>query len=153
MQLEHQGLRLRLRYPWADATLEEEIRTVAEYLRVATPMGFGMGETIYWTLTFTLAHRAPVGTLDAMSRQRTQDELWDRWSRRQDTMDRAADQCSQALRGVDSYVDPSSGRSTELPGGYGQAWTNGLGEYIVSDDPTYDPNLTTNASWTPMRRE
>jgi DNA-directed RNA polymerase subunit RPC12/RpoP len=212
MQLTQQGLRMRIRYPWGDISLEEEIRTVAEYVRVS--MGFGMGETVYWTLGYTLAHRTPAGSLGQMailcdavyrslqwnaqwratvqqisqmmvqnriqqmnqvgaaarqiarsqsqigdmiwegyqSRQRTEDAMWDRWSQRQNTMDRLADSYSQAIRGVDAYVDPSTGRSVEMPGGYRQAWTNGLGEYILSDDVNYDPNLGTNVSWTEMPR-
>jgi hypothetical protein len=29
----------------------------------------------------------------------------------------------------------------ELPCGYGKAWTNNLGEYVLSADPNFNPNL------------
>jgi len=41
----------------------------------------------------------------------------------------------------------------ELPGGYRQAWTNSLGEYILSDDPNYNPNIGSNVNWTEMPRQ
>lgn len=71
------------------------------------------------------------------------------WNR-QRSLDHSAEQFSQAIRGVDGYYDPTTGRNVELPGGYRQAWTNSLGEYILSDDPNYNPNIGSNVNWTEM---
>ncbi len=39
----------------------------------------------------------------------------------------------------------------ELPMGYDRAWINERGEYIVSEDPNYDPNIGTTLHWREMR--
>jgi len=86
----------------------------------------------------------------------TNDEISDMvmssWRQRNAVYDRLADQFSQTIRGVDEYVDPNSNQKVELPSGYDRAWTNGLGEYILSDNPNFDPNVGSNQNWTPLRR-
>ncbi|MBN1834074.1 MAG: hypothetical protein JW896_18395 [Deltaproteobacteria bacterium] len=66
--------------------------------------------------------------------------------------DRMGENISEAIRGVDSYIDPTSDYTPELPGGYDHAWSNGLGEYIVANDSLYNPNLNSNMNWTEMER-
>ena len=68
-------------------------------------------------------------------------------------MDRAADSYSQSIRGVDAYHDPTSGRAVELPGGYKQVWTNGLGEYLLSDEAGFDPNIGSTINRTLLPRQ
>jgi len=41
--------------------------------------------------------------------------------------------------GVDTYMD-TGGQQVELPTGYDQVWSNGQGEYIVTDNTLFDPN-------------
>jgi len=53
--------------------------------------------------------------------------------------DRLAKQFDQTIRGVQTYVDPSTKESVELTSGYKQYWTNGQGEYILSDDASFHP--------------
>jgi hypothetical protein len=71
---------------------------------------------------------------------------------RQATMDRISNNFSQTIRGVDQYFDPNQGQNIELPSGYNQAWSNPLGEYIVSDDPNFNPNVGSNLSWTTLNK-
>jgi hypothetical protein len=73
---------------------------------------------------------------------------WDR----QKTMDRISSQFSQSIRGIDEYYDPNKGYGVELPGGYNHAWTNALGEYIVSDDSFFNPNIGSSQNWEQMKR-
>jgi hypothetical protein len=40
----------------------------------------------------------------------------------------------------------------ELPSGYGHAWANNLGEYILTEDPNFDPNVQSNLHWEPMQQ-
>jgi len=40
-----------------------------------------------------------------------------------------------------------------VPGGYDHAWANALGEYIVTDDPNFNPNLGSNSNWEPLSRQ
>ncbi|MBI2193821.1 MAG: hypothetical protein HYU36_17735 [Planctomycetes bacterium] len=86
----------------------------------------------------------------------TQNEISDiimkSYEERQAAYDRISTNFSQAIRGVESFRDPVGERSVELPSGYGRAWANGLGEYIVSDDPSYNPNEGTNQTWRVMEK-
>ncbi len=70
------------------------------------------------------------------------------WHTRQQAEDRAGREFSEYIRGTENYNDPSSGNSVELPGGYDRAWTNSLGEYILSNDAGFNPNQDSNQNWT-----
>lgn len=70
------------------------------------------------------------------------------WNARQQAEDRASREFSEYLRGSENYNDPVSGPQVELPGGYDHAWTNAAGEYILSNDAGFNPNLHSNSDWT-----
>jgi hypothetical protein len=72
------------------------------------------------------------------------------YQNRQATYDRISENFSQTIRGVDSYYDPIEQRPIELPSGYNNAWTNSLGEYILSDDSSFNPNVGLNLNWQRM---
>ncbi len=80
------------------------------------------------------------------------DSMMASYYERQAVMDRLATSWSQAIRGVDEYHDPFRGSGVELPGGYRHAWANALGEYILTDDPFFNPNLGSNLNWEPLER-
>jgi len=80
------------------------------------------------------------------------DSIMDGYFERSAAYDRMGDMASEAIRGVDSYVDPTSDFNPELPGGYDHAWTNGLGEYIVSNDHFFDPNQDSTMNWQQMEK-
>jgi hypothetical protein len=80
------------------------------------------------------------------------DMIMDSYNQRQQTLDRLSDQFSQVIRGVDEYYDASMEQSVELPGGYDHAWSNGLDEYILTNDASFDPNLGSTVSWESMER-
>ena len=46
----------------------------------------------------------------------------------------------QNLRDVQTYRDPSTGRTFELSNQCGHAWLNGANQYVMSDDPNFNPN-------------
>jgi hypothetical protein len=73
------------------------------------------------------------------------------WQYRQESQDRVARAFSQVIRGVETFVDPGGNR-VELTAGYGHAWSNGLGEYIVSSDPNFVPGRRLNGNWTELQR-
>lgn len=81
------------------------------------------------------------------------DMMMDSYNQRQQTLDRLSGQFSQAVRGVDEYYDSSMQQPVELPGGYDYAWSNGLDEYILTDDANFDPNLGSTANWDAMERQ
>jgi len=47
-------------------------------------------------------------------------------------------------RGLDPYFDPNTGQNGELLSGYTQAWSVPLGEYSLSNDPNFNPNIGSN---------
>jgi hypothetical protein len=102
-----------------------------------------------------IQHIRNVGQLSQIISQ-TNDQISDMimssYQSRQATMDRLSTQFSQAIRGVDEYYDPLQDQGVELPGGYDFAWSNSLGEYIVTDDPNFNPNVETNLNWEKLKR-
>jgi hypothetical protein len=69
------------------------------------------------------------------------------WEQRQQANDKVVQNFSDHIRGVERYNDPRAGKEVELPSGYGNAWANDLGEYIVSESPSYNPNNESGQHW------
>ena len=57
----------------------------------------------------------------------------------------------QNLRDVQTYRDPSTGRTMELSNQYGHAWLNGANQYVMSDDPNFNPNSALSGSWNELQ--
>lgn len=103
-----------------------------------------------------IQHIQNVGQVSRMISQNSNqisDQLMDSFYQRQKVYDRISENFSQAIRGVDQYQDPFRGQGVELPGGYQHAWANNLGEYILSDDPNYNPNINSNQTWEQMEHQ
>jgi hypothetical protein len=75
------------------------------------------------------------------------------YASRQASLDRQFERRSQALRGVETFVDPATDARVELSHGYQDAWTNGLGDYVLSDSPGFDPGRELGGSWRALVRE
>lgn len=76
------------------------------------------------------------------------------WQNSQDSQDRIAQNWSQYLRGVETYIDPNTNTSIELSSGYKQAWTDKNGDYILSDDPLFNPNEHfKNQNWGRLKKK
>ncbi len=71
---------------------------------------------------------------------------------RQRSQDRSAHRIGQYIRGVETYRDPGTGEQVELSNQYGRAWSNGAGEYVLSDSPGFNPNQQLNGSWTQLEQ-
>lgn len=78
-----------------------------------------------------------------------EDQMRD-WERRQQANDRIVQNFTDNIRGVERFNDPFAGKEVELPSGYGRAFANNLGEYIVTDSPSYNPNIGSNLHWEEM---
>ena len=74
------------------------------------------------------------------------------WEQQQASYDRTSRRFSEYIRGVDTYHNPATNQPVQLPGGYGRAWTNALGEYIVSDSSSYNPNIGSSTNWQALQR-
>ena len=53
----------------------------------------------------------------------------------------------QLIRGVQTFRDPATGSKFELSNQYDHAWLNGANEYVMSDDPNFNPNGQLNGNW------
>jgi hypothetical protein len=71
---------------------------------------------------------------------------------RQATLDRTNAKFAQAIRGTATYQTPYETYPVELPGGYDYVWTSGQGQYILSNNPNFDPNQGSNVTWTQVHR-
>jgi hypothetical protein len=88
-----------------------------------------------------------MGQMIAQAGSQMREDQQQAWEARQQAQDKIAQNFSDNIRGVERYNDPRAGKEVELPAGYGNAWANDLGEYIVSDSPSYNPNTESNQHW------
>ena len=88
----------------------------------------------------------------AGARSEISDMISESYAKRNEAYDRIFDNYSDAVRSVDSYVDPINDWEIELPTSHDNAWTNGF-EYIFSDDAGFDPNIGSSQQWTRMGRK
>ncbi|MBM3474871.1 MAG: hypothetical protein FJX75_16530 [Armatimonadetes bacterium] len=91
-----------------------------------------------------------IGRAYAQQGSEIRDDNLRSWYQRQEIKDGIMDNVSRTIRGVDAYYDPHKGETVELPGGYGHAWANNLGEYIVTESTDFNPNIGSNLHWEPM---
>ena len=63
----------------------------------------------------------------------------------------AAFAADQGIRGVQTFRDPSSGATYEMSNQYDHAWLNGSNEYVMSDDPNFNPNGQLNGNWNSLQ--
>jgi hypothetical protein len=59
----------------------------------------------------------------------------------------SAMQMDQNIRNVQTFRDPGTGHTMELSNLYDHAWLNGSNQYVMSDDPNFDPNGNLSGSW------
>jgi len=88
-------------------------------------------------------------TLSQMSDQMRSDQL-QQYEQRSSVYDKVAQQHSDNMLGIERYYDPFEEREVQLPSGYNHAWCNNLGEYIMTDNPNFNPNTQSNLTWKPI---
>lgn len=91
-------------------------------------------------------------TLSQMSDQMRSDQL-EQFEQRSSVYDKVAQQHSDNMLGIDRYYDPFEEREVQLPSGYNHAWCNNLGEYIMTDNPNFNPNTQSNLTWKPIEHK
>ena len=57
----------------------------------------------------------------------------------------------QLVRGVQTFRDPTTGGTYELSNQYNHAWLNGSNEYVMSEDPNFNPNGKLDGSWNQLQ--
>jgi hypothetical protein len=58
---------------------------------------------------------------------------------------------SQIIRSVQTFRNPATGATFELSNLYDHAWLNGTNQYVMSDDPSFNPNRDLDGSWTSLQ--
>lgn len=97
-------------------------------------------------------HIGQIGQIYAQTGAEMRQQNLNDWYSRQATYDRLSTDWSRAMRGVDGFFDPHREEVVELPSGYGHAWANNLGEYILTEDPNFNPNLSSTQQWEEMEQ-
>ena len=90
-------------------------------------------------------------TLNRMSSQMREENL-QQFEERGRIYDQGAQNFSDYMLNIDRYYDPFEGREVELPSGYNHAWSNNLGEYMLTDDPNFNPGVGSNLHWENLKR-
>jgi len=57
----------------------------------------------------------------------------------------------QNIRGVQTFRDPTTGKTQELSNLYDRAWQNGPNEFLMSNDPTLNPNEHVSGNWSELQ--
>jgi hypothetical protein len=97
-----------------------------------------------------IQHIGQIGQMLAQTGEQMRQQNLQGWYAKQEAWDRMATDRSRYIRGVDGYLDPHREEVVELPSGYGHAWANNLGEYIVTESTDFNPNIGSNLHWEPM---
>ena len=63
----------------------------------------------------------------------------------------AAYGADQGIRGVQTFRNPATGATMELSNQYDHAWLNGSNEYIMSEDPNFNPNGQLSGDWNQLQ--
>jgi hypothetical protein len=68
-----------------------------------------------------------------------------------ESQDRISRSFSEYIRGVETYDNPYEERPVQLPSGYRDAWVSRRGEYILSNDAGFNPNIGDTSEWRRMK--
>ncbi len=71
----------------------------------------------------------------------------DSYRQRSESQDRISRSYTEYIRGVETYRNTYEDRPVQLPSGYANAWVNRSGEYILSPQAGFDPNVGSNTEW------
>ncbi len=76
----------------------------------------------------------------------------DSYRRANESQDRISRSYTEYIRGVETYRDPYGNRSIQLPSGYDGVWANRSGEYVLSNQPGFNPNTGSTTEWRRIER-
>jgi len=78
--------------------------------------------------------------------------ITDSYYERQKSNDRINEKFSDYIRGIDRYSD-GGGTEYQFPSGYTNAWVNNRGEYLLTDQTGYNPNVELEGEWKPLEKK
>jgi hypothetical protein len=76
----------------------------------------------------------------------------DSYRKANESQDRIARSYSEYIRGVETYRNPYEDRPIQLPSGYDGVWVNRSGEYLLSNQPGFNPNAGSTTEWRRMEK-
>ncbi|MBA3776644.1 MAG: hypothetical protein H0X11_09420 [Betaproteobacteria bacterium] len=68
------------------------------------------------------------------------------------SMDARNEAFREVLGGVENYKDPFQHQPVYLPAGYKEYWANSKGEYVLSEQTGYNPNVGATTEWRKIER-
>jgi hypothetical protein len=87
-----------------------------------------------------------------MSDEMRSDQL-QQFEQRSGVYDKVAQQFSDNMLGIERYYYPFEEKEVELPSGYDHVWCNNLGEYVMTENPNFNPNVGSNLTWKPIEKK
>jgi hypothetical protein len=87
----------------------------------------------------------------AQSAEDTRRSIREGYEARQKSADRNAERWSDAMRGLQTYRNPTTGEDVKLSNQYAHAWASGNGEYVMSDTPGFNPGQVLQGNWTELQ--
>jgi hypothetical protein len=76
----------------------------------------------------------------------------DSYRKANESQDRISRNYSEYIRGVETYRNPYEDRPIQLPSGYDGVWVNRSGEYLLSNQPGFNPNAGSTTEWRRMEK-
>jgi hypothetical protein len=134
------------------ASSEKLFRAIVGSVRVAPEWQARVQQAQLNIHAIELKGAADRSRIIAKSAEDTSRIIDETYQRRQASQDRIGEQWSQVRRGVETYRNPGTGETVELSNQYGNAWSNGKNEYLLSDSPGFDPNTVSRENWTRLER-
>lgn len=99
-----------------------------------------------------MADTQRLGEMWRQHREQMRQQWQQVYQERQQSQERQNFAFRELLGGIETYKDPYEHRNIELPAGYQDYWVNNQGQYVLSNDPTYNPNTGNTREWKRMER-
>jgi hypothetical protein len=106
---------------------------------------------IAWRYQVEAKKNAQIDAIIANFQNHVAQTLMDVTANQQQGSLNAAFGADQGIRGVQTFRNPATGATMELSNQYDHAWLNGSNEYIMSDDPNFNPNGQLSGSWNQLQ--
>jgi hypothetical protein len=106
---------------------------------------------IAWRYQVEAKKNAQIDAIIANFQNHVAQTLMDVTANQQQGSLNAAFGADQGIRGVQTFRNPATGATMELSNQYDHAWLNGSNEYIMSDDPNFNPNGQLTGSWNQLQ--
>ncbi len=131
----------------------ETFQTIAYFARTDVNWLNKYNQVVNYLIQRQIQQIQSLGQLSSIVSQTSNeisDANFEAWQQDQNIKGQLANDFSNSILGVQSYTDPFDGNTVDLPSGYSNVWANNLGEYILSDSASYNPNLESNLNWQQM---